>query len=228
MSFTQELRQAADRVFEAILAHPFVQGIAKGELTSQQLIHYVGQDYQFLTAAVRIFGLALSKCPDREEMALFNDRIGFILNSESHPHHNFCRVAGVRYEELQNVPWAPTTSLYIGHLFTVAHQGSVGELIAAFLPCPWTYFEIGKVLMEQVKPEPDHPFYEWITFYGAAGRQERLPGYLQQLERWAQRADQAERERMRRHFLAGCQMEYLFWDMAYKLEGWPIHGVLEE
>jgi thiaminase (transcriptional activator TenA) len=27
---------------------------------------------------------------------------------------------------------------------------------------------------------------------------------------------------MRQHFLLSCQLEYMFWDMAYNLEEWPV------
>lgn len=27
---------------------------------------------------------------------------------------------------------------------------------------------------------------------------------------------------MREHFMLSCQLEYLFWDMAYKQEEWPV------
>jgi len=30
------------------------------------------------------------------------------------------------------------------------------------------------------------------------------------------------RERMRAHFMAGTRYEYLFWDMSWKMEGWPV------
>ena len=39
---------------------------------------------------------------------------------------------------------------------------------------------------------------------------------------WAERATATERERMREHFMLSCQLEYLFWDMAYKQEEWPV------
>ncbi len=41
MSFSAELRKEANPIFNAIFEHPFVQGIANGELRNEQLIHYV-------------------------------------------------------------------------------------------------------------------------------------------------------------------------------------------
>jgi thiaminase/transcriptional activator TenA len=38
----------------------------------------------------------------------------------------------------------------------------------------------------------------------------------------AARAGEDERARMGENFLVSCRMEYLFWEMAYNLEGWPV------
>ena len=64
MSLTAELRKEAEPLFQRIYHHPFVQGIKNGKLSSEQLIHYVQQDHQYLTTFVRIYALALAKVPN--------------------------------------------------------------------------------------------------------------------------------------------------------------------
>ncbi|MNO33234.1 putative thiaminase-2 [compost metagenome] len=221
MSFSRELRQQGDGIFQAIYDHPFVRGIAAGDLTKEQLIHYVKQDFEYLNAYMRIYGIAISKCSKREDISAFHEQISFILHSEIHPHHNFCTVAGVTYEQLQGFPIAPSAHHYIRHMLTVAHEGSLGEIMAVLLPCPWTYLEIGQRLLEEVKPTESHPFYEWIHFYGSQAG-EATAKFCNRLDAWAEMSNEAEREKMREHFLLSCQLEYMFWDMAYKLEDWPV------
>lgn len=221
MSFSAELRKEADPIFHAIFEHPFVQGIAKGDLKKEQLIHYVKQDFEYLNAFIRIYGMAISKCKDRKDMEMFNKQISFILNSETHPHHNFCQVADVKYEELQGYPLSPTAHQYIRHMLTVAHEGTLGEIIAVLLPCPWTYWEIGKRLLTEVNPDRSHPFYEWIHFYG--NRTDSITTkFCARLDELVKEATNIEKEKMKEHFLLSCQLEYMFWDMAYKLEDWPV------
>lgn len=221
MSFSVELRKEADPIFNAIFEHPFVQGIAKGDLKKEQLIHYVKQDFEYLNAFIRIYGMAISKCKDRKDMEMFNKQISFILNSETHPHHNFCQVADVKYEELQGYPLSPTAHQYIRHMLTVAHEGTLGEIIAVLLPCPWTYWEIGKRLLTEVNPDRSHPFYEWIHFYG--NRTDSITTkFCARLDELVKEATNIEKEKMEEHFLLSCQLEYMFWDMAYKLEDWPV------
>ncbi|RTE09108.1 thiaminase II [Paenibacillus whitsoniae] len=222
MSFTKELREAADPIFEAIYQHPFVQGIARGALGKEQLIHYVKQDFEYLNAYMRVYGLGISKCRTREEIAKFHEKIGYILHSEVHPHNNFCHAAGVTYEELQGYPLAPTAQHYTRHMLTVAAQGTLGEIYAVLLPCPWTYMEAAQRILQDYQPQPDHPFYEWITFYGSPEAEPRMMAFCAQLDAWAVTASEEEKRRMREHFMISCQLEYMFFDMAYRVEDWPV------
>lgn len=221
MSFSQELRQQGSYIFEAIYDHPFVRGIAEGNLKKEQLIHYVKQDFEYLNAYMRIYGIAISKSSTREEIEIFNQQIGFILHSEIHPHNNFCSVAGVNYEQLQGYPLSPSAHHYIRHMLTVAHEGTLGEIMAVLLPCPWTYLDIGQRLLNEVKPTENHPFYEWIHFYGS--RAEGVTSnFCERLDEWALKSTDEELAKMREHFILSCQLEYMFWDMAYNLEEWPV------
>ena len=222
MKFSEQLRQEADPIFQAIFAHPFVQGIAKGQLGKEQLVHYVKQDFEYLNVYMQIYGLGISKCRDRRDIAMFHEKIGFILNSEIHPHNNLCRVAGVDYEELQGYRLAPTALHYTRHMLTVAHQGSLGEIYAVLLPCPWTYIDAARHIVDTVRPGPEHPFYEWITFYANDDIRRGMDELITRLDAWAEQANEDERARMREHFLLSCQLEYMFFDMAYKVEEWPV------
>ncbi|MFK3959592.1 thiaminase II [Guptibacillus hwajinpoensis] len=222
MSFTEQLREEAAPIFEAIFNHPFVRGIAEGKLEKEQLVHYVKQDFEYLNTFVRIYGIALSKCENREEMALFTEQISFVLHSEVHPHNNLCRAAGVTYEELQGYPLAPTAHHYTRHMLDAAHSGTLGEIVAALLPCPWTYLEIGQRLMEEVNPKEDHPFYDWITFYGEKSMEPVTDQLRKILDQWAETAPERELKRIKDYFILSCQLEYGFWEMAYQVEEWPV------
>ena len=58
---------------EAALAHPFVQGIASGELARATFAYYVGQDAAFLDAFCRAYALALAKTPDQDGLIAFRE-----------------------------------------------------------------------------------------------------------------------------------------------------------
>jgi thiaminase/transcriptional activator TenA len=222
-SFTEELRRKADPVFEAIFGHPFVRGIAEGELSDERLAHYVRQDFQYLTVFCQVYGLAVSKSTRREDIAFFNEQIGFVLDSENHPHQNLARVSGYPMEELERAgSLTPTARNYTRHMLYAAHSGTLGELLSALYPCPLTYWEIGLRLEEEVRPDDSHPFEEWIGFYADPVVGNTCREFAERVDRLAARAGEDERARMEENFLVSCRMEYMFWEMAYDLEGWPV------
>ncbi|QKS72468.1 thiaminase II [Paenalkalicoccus suaedae] len=228
MNFSDQLRQEAAPIFDAIMEHPFVRGIANGDVPKEALIHYVKQDFEYLTTFCRIYGLAISKCENREDMIFFRDQISFVLNDEIHPHNNFCEVAGVSYEDLQKAALAPTAHHYTRHMLQAATTGSLGETLAALAPCPWTYWEIGRNLMNEINPTTDHPFYDWITFYGDKDVSLITETFKQKIDACAEAAGPAERSRMMEHFLISTQLEHQFWTMAFEQEKWPVpEGVLK-
>ncbi|UTR14166.1 thiaminase II [Salipaludibacillus sp. LMS25] len=221
MSFTSTLRKETNHLFDACYQHPFVQGIGKGELSKDQLIHYVKQDFEYLNAMIQTRAYTMAKCTSRDKMAFLNEGISFILSDETHPHHNFCDVAGVNYEALQGENLAPNAHHYSCYMLQVSQSGSLGEALAVALPCPWIYLDIGERLMNEIKPDKSHPFYPWISFYGTMDKSS-LTETLSWLDELAEEAGKAECDRMRHHFVNGCKMEYMFFDMAYKQQAWPV------
>ncbi|MFZ4451417.1 thiaminase II [Salibacterium aidingense] len=220
MRFSEKLRQKADHMFTSCYDHPFIQGIGKGHLEKEQLIHYVKQDYEYLNAMIQARAIGMAKCTTREDMEMFHTGIGFILNSEIHPHHNLCDQAGVGYDELQGYPLAPVAQHYAKHMLHTAYEGNLGDIIAATLPCPWIYLYVGERLVQEFAPEETHPFYGWISFYGKQ-EEPRMQEYLDKLDQMAETATEEELNRWEEHFIDGCQLEYMFFDMAYKVEDWP-------
>jgi thiaminase (transcriptional activator TenA) len=222
--FSAQLREEANPIFEAIYAHPFVEGVANGYVPREALIHYVKADYEYLTAFARIYGLAVSKCETREEMEFYQSQIHFVLHSEIHPHNVFCKVAGVQYEDLQRMTPPPAADHYISHMMNSAVQGDIGELMAALLPCPWTYQALAAHIIETKAPDESNPFLEWIQFYSS--REDGMPDVTaelsKRLDKWAETAGSAAKERARKAFLKSCMLEHSFWEMAATQQDWMI------
>ena len=219
MTFTDILREENEDVFQMIFEHPFVQGIGKGELPNEAVAHYVKADFEYLNAFMKIYSVALSKSESREDIRYFHERIQFILQDEIHPHHNFCDYIGIGYGELQGHPLPPTADHYVKHMMYHAQLGTLGETLGALLPCPWTYFEIGKELMNKYRPDADHPFYNWINFYAKSGR--TTLDMRNRLDLLAAGASDAELTTIKEAYRKSCQLELGFWEMANTCEEWP-------
>ncbi|TFE00036.1 thiaminase II [Jeotgalibacillus sp. R-1-5s-1] len=225
MSFTQQLKLEAERLLQDIFKHPFVKGIEEGTIAKEALIHYIKADYEYLNAFMKIYGMAIVRSENREQIEFFKEQVSFVLNSEVHPHHNFCRVAGVRYEDLQGFPLPPAADHYVKHMLCHAYAGTIGEMLAALLPCPWTYYEIGKELTRKAQPDRDHPFYEWITFYADKRVGELIERMSAMLADEAVSASSASLAKMREAFIKSTELEWSFWEMAYTQQKWKAKGV---
>jgi len=223
MNFSENLRLQADPIFETICNHPFVQDIAYERLSPAAIVHYVQQDTQYLNTYAKVYALALAKSQTREQMQLFQARIEIVLNGELMPHLNLCRAAGVELETLQQpVAMAPTAHHYARQMLTAAYTGSFGEIVAAVLPCHWTYVDLARKVAEQIHiyEQPNHLFYDWITFYASDDMHTSLQELTTLLNACAEHSSASERDAMEAVFIDGCRLEDRFFTMAYTQETW--------
>jgi thiaminase/transcriptional activator TenA len=218
-AFSAELRERCDHIFEAFWAHPFLAGLRDGSLARERVLHYVGQDHQYLSAFVRCYGLGLSLSPDRDWMRWFHENVQFILDDETHPHHALCAAAGVDYADAQVDRLAPSAQAYVDHMLESARD-TLGVMLAALLPCPWTYIWAANRHVAADPPTADHPFAGWWAFYASPECNTILAQFRERFDGLAADAGAAERRRMAAAFEASCHHEVRFWQMAWSLEDW--------
>ena len=145
---------------QAALEHPFVRGIASGELPRARFAYYVGQDATFLDAFCRAYALALAKSPDEEGLIAFRELLDAAAD-ELRLHQGYAARWGV---DLHPAP-DPATSAYTNFLLVVAALEPVGHIAAAMTPCMRLYAYLGQQLAAQTKPES--PYREWVMTYSS-------------------------------------------------------------
>lgn len=219
--FSVRLRRLADPVWRAQHEHPFVRGIGDGSLDLPRFRHWVRQDYRFLVEYCRLFGLAAARAPDLDTLARFADLLQATARTEMDLHRAYAAEFGITCETLETEPMAPTTRAYTDFLVRVAATGDFAELAAALLPCMWGFAEIGQALAARALPaEPRYA--KWIRMY-ADPEFAALAGWCRELvDRLSAGVDDATRVRMEEAFLTSSRYEYLFWEMAWRLETWPV------
>lgn len=221
-SMSEALRAEAEPLWEKIHEHPFVRGIGDGTLPMEQFRFYMRQDYVFLKEYSRAIALAVVKAPGLEEMGRFADLLNATLNTEMALHRSFAGKFGVPAEEIEATRPAPACKGYADFLMEAAFSGAFGEIAAAMLPCQWDYAVIGKRLAGKGIPESAPLHAEWIKTY-ASEEFARLARWMRDmLDAAAEAAGPAERERMRARFLTGTRYEYLFWEISWRMEDWPL------
>lgn len=201
---SRELWAACANWAAACLRHPFVRGIASGELPRERFIHYVGQDAFFLTAFARAYALAIAKAPDPAGMKAFRDLLDGVLG-ELDLHRGYAERWGV---DLNPVP-APHTQAYTDFLLRVAWSEPVGRIAAAMTPCMRLYAYLGRALLPDV--DPASPYREWVETYAS----DDFEALARRLEELLDRYDDGTAETAA-FYRTAMRLEYQFFDGAWR------------
>lgn len=215
--FSDDLRAAAAELWEQQYQHPFIRGIADGSLSLERFAHFMRQDYVFLIEYARMLALGAARARDLPTMRRYAELAQVTLTEEMELHRAFARDVGISEGELEGERPARTTQAYTDFLVRTAAIGEAPVLAAALLPCMWGYSELGRRL--QAEGAPDHPHYaRWIETYAAPEFAELAAWCRAHVDALGEAGDRA---RMTDAFLTCSRYELAFWDMAWKLEGWP-------
>lgn len=223
MLLSQTLHATAEPIWNKALRHPFVLGIGDGSLPIEKFRFYMCQDYVFLIEYSRVLALAAAKAADLDGMLPFARLLDATLNQEMALHREFAADCGISAQRLAATRPAPTTHAYTNHLLRVASLGDVAEIVCALLPCQWGYSEIGQLLLQRGKPATPAAYGRWIDMYASAEFAESAAWMRGELDRLSAGLENTGRlERFHDIFQTSARYEYLFWDMAYRLEDWPV------
>lgn len=214
--FTDQLWREAEPVWQAIQAHPFLSELRAGTLPIETFQYYVTQDYHYLEAFGRAVAMALAKSPSAELLVRMARRVNTPI--ERPLHERLFAMAGITRHDAAVAAISPTNLAYQNHMLATAARGGLGETAAALLPCPWTYHALGDVVVDV-----DHPVYsEWAKFYSEGLLAESCRAWREVVDGEVEEGGPRTREAMRRVFHQSIRYEWMFWDMAYRREGWPI------
>ena len=221
MSFTDELAEIGDPVWDAIVAHPMVEQLGKGTLDEEPFRYWVRQDYVYLVEYARVFAFGAATAPDLDRMGTFAQLLDSTINTEMDLHRAYAADFGISEAELEATAPSPTTRAYTDFLVRIAATGTFGDLVAALLPCMWGFNETARRLDKRGRP--DHEGYsEWIAMYAGEEFTDLTEWCKELMDDVAADATTAKRERYRDIFRTSARYEYRFWDAAWREEGWEI------
>jgi len=219
--FTERLRQQAVQMWEAQHQHPFVRGIGDGTLSLDRFKFWVRQDYVFLIEYARLLALAAARSPDFETMVRFATLLKETVETEMSLHRGYAAEFGISLEELEREVPAPATRAYTDFLLRVATMGDFAELAAALLPCMWAFSEIGQRLATQPAPS-DQRYAKWIAMYSSREFAELAEWCRDLLDSFATGRPERDLQKLEAAFLTSSRYEWQFWEMAWKMEQWPV------
>lgn len=219
MTFTDTLFHLGRPFWEADLEHPFLRGIADGSLPPAAFARWIRQDAYYLQEYARIFALAAARAVDLDELRWYANALHLTVETEMALHRDLAARFQLSTDPLVPPdPW-PTTRAYTDFLVRVAATGDRADLLAAMLPCEWSYVWLAQRLGEG-PPSPEPRYAAWVEQYTSAVFQEVVDRMRADLDALAEPAPSPRKEALQHLFLVGCRYESAFWEMCWQGERW--------
>ena len=218
-NFTDELWNEIQPIYAKTLEHPFLTEMADGTLPQEKFQYYLIQDAHYLRRFSQALSVLAAKAPRAEWSVTLNEHAAGTLQSEQQLHLSIGKAFGVSPREFSSATVAPVNLAYTNHLLATAYSRPFAEGLAALLPCYWIYWEVGKQMLEKGSQVP---YYQrWIDQYAGEEYGQQVQAVLDMMNALAADQGAASRQRMRQLFVTSARYEWMFWDMAYRLESWP-------
>ena len=214
-SYSAYLWSQASPVWEAVSVHPFLSELQDGILPVEKFRYYILQDYLYLGAFGRAAAAALSQAPDTDSALRLLKRVNTPV--ERPLHAALFDALDITEEEAEASLPSPTNLAYMNHIEVSMDMGGLASGVAALLPCPRIYHEVGKILTD-----PVHPIYRiWQSTYAEGLLEASVAAWSEFVDELAEDAGPDTRALMEEAYLTSSRYEYMFWTMAYNLEEWP-------
>ena len=219
-SFTAQLWDSTSDIYGAILAHPFLAGLSDGTLPEESFAFYVIQDALYLRDYARALAAVASRAPTAGAMRMFAGHAAEAIAAELELHGTLLGELGIPREMLEVAEPAPTNLAYTSYLLATVRGGSYAEGVGVVLPCYWIYAAIGKQLLCGGSPDPR--YQRWIATYGGDEYGDVVADVITELDRVSHGLSDDERTRVRSHFRTTSRYEWMFWQMGWVKESWPV------
>ena len=218
-SFSREAWSRNAGLYEAIRTMPFNAELAAGVLSEARFRHYITQDAHYLVGFGRALALAAAKAPTPDRIVQFAKAAEVGIVVERALHGSFFEQFGITPDAFARTPLSPTCHHYVFFLLATAYAEPYEVVLGALLPCFWIYAEVGRdIHARAAKP---NPYQAWIDTYAGEEFHLAVRAVIEATDEVAQAASPALRERMHEAFTRATQLEWAFWDAAYRLETWP-------
>jgi len=204
-------------LMEKIKRHPFIEDLSNGNLEAGRFHFYMHQDSYYLNAYGKVLANISTRLKHPEDALKFMSFATGTIEVEKALHKDFIN----EFKQFEQPEKSPTCGLYTGYLSEVALFDSIEVSLAAVLPCFWIYKEVGDHLLK-IADTTDNPYNKWIDTYGGEDFARSVQQAIEITESYASSSSDQVRIEMTNAFIKTSQLEWMFWDSAYRMEKWPI------
>src|SRR3954468_4203483 len=219
--FSRQAWEENAQTYELILTMPFNAELAAGTLGEAQFKHYITQDAHYLIGFGRALAVAAAKAPSPDRIVQFAKAAEVAIIVERELHDSFFRQYAITPQNFAETALSPACHHYVSFLLATAYAEPYEVVLGALLPCFWIYAEVGRDI--HGRAARPNPYQAWIDTYAGEEFHHAVQAVIAATDEAAQAAAPALRERMHEAFTRATQLEWAFWDSAYRLETWPSH-----
>jgi len=178
------------------------------------------QDGVYLKQYAAALAAVASRAPNPSATRMFARHAADAVAVERELHATLLPELGISAADAAAAEPAPANLAYTSYLLATIRGGSYAEGIGAVLPCYWIYWEVGMELLRRGSPDPR--YQRWISTYGSEEFGAVVRDAIAQAEATGTSLSPARRTLVRRHFRTTSRYEWMFWDMGYRRESWPV------
>ena len=212
----EDTRKKTEHIFQAITKHDFVTDLMHATLDKDIFGFYVNQDSLYLAEYKKSLVTVGTKCLRPEETQFFYESATGIIHVEDALHGEFLE------KKYRNPTPSPTCELYTSYLARIVNHYSVEVGIAAILPCFTIYKEVGDFILKMQENRDANPYQSWIDTYASDEFALAVQQAIDITNSYARTASPENLAKMEEVFIKTSQLEWMFWDSAYKQEAWKI------
>jgi thiaminase/transcriptional activator TenA len=217
MNWNENAWQRALPIIEGIKALPFITELINGTLDKEKFKFYIGQDSIYLDHFGRALALIAGRAGQLNHVLDFIRFAEGAIVVENALHADYFRA----FEITTQPEISPGCHHYTNFLLKEAALSQVEVAMAAVLPCFWIYKYIGDFIFSQ-QTMSDNPYQTWIATYAGEDFGVVVEKAITICEQAANTCTEAQKEKMTEAFICACEMEWIFWDDAYRRKRWPI------
>jgi thiaminase/transcriptional activator TenA len=216
-------QQAWDRnlpLYETTRDMAFNRELSQGTLGRDAFRHYMIQDAHYLEGFARALSLVSAKGLTADHVVQFAEAAGVAIVVERSLHAEFFKTFGVSEQQFQQTERAPVCDHYVSFLLSNAALQPFEVGLAGLLPCFWIYREVGHHIHKEA--ETDNPYRAWIDTYAGDEFSAAVDRVIAVVDGVAETASAKNVELMHAAYRRSAQLEWMFWDSAYRQASWPV------
>ena len=164
--------------------------------------------------------MACVKSRNMKELKKFHNGVAGSIETETANHIMYLKDFGENIENMEfKYKLNMTNESYTSYMKSISVTGTIEEIVAAVLPCTWSYNYIGLKLKEKYKDKLEGNFFEsWIETYASDEYVAFKNEWLDFTNEICQNLSDKTKEKLKDIFIRASIYELEFWDMAYKGE----------